>query len=193
VNARGNYESYRANKIETGLLFQDFVIDLLFQTIGLVVVQYASRLYQVHVGESRTGVEIKHDEWYASTNNLWIEVAEKARPRAGEMVPSGICRDDNSWLYVIGDYDTVFIFGKTTLLLLKDSGRYKIRENRTQTSRGFLLDDNLAQKLALYVLRPNAKEKIDTRVKDLEDLGRTLHELARKNPAQRSFFDEDED
>jgi hypothetical protein len=104
-----SYEAYRNNKIESGLRYQDFAIDLLYQTIGLVVVQYASRMYQISIGESRTGVEIKHDEKYATTGNLWIEVAEKARPRDGDYFPSGICRDDNSWFYVIGNRNIRFV------------------------------------------------------------------------------------
>ena len=78
------YDAYRANKIESGLLFQDFVVDVLLQTLGFAVVTNSSRAYQHTVGESRTGVEIKHDERFADTGNLWIEVAEKARPRPGD-------------------------------------------------------------------------------------------------------------
>lgn len=187
-----DYEAYRSNKIESGLRYQDFVIDLLFQTIGLVVVQYASRMYQIAIGESRTGVEIKHDEKYASTGNLWIEVAEKARPRGGDYFPSGICRDDNSWFYVIGNYDVVFGFPKQTLLLLRAmEQKYPIRENGTHTSQGFLLRDDVARRLAAFVLTPKAEHKISKAVGDLQELGRQLHRAVLANPAQRTFFDDE--
>jgi len=188
-----SYDEYRATKIESGLLYQDFVVDVLFQTIGLVIVQYTSRAYQIAVGESRTGVEIKHDEKYATTGNLWIEVAEKARPRPGDYADAGINRGDNSWLYVIGDYDRVFIFGKRILVALSQSGRYKLRENRTKTSIGYLLPGCDAEKYALYIINPNAKEKVAKMVGDLEALGRALHRAVLADPAQRSLFPETED
>jgi hypothetical protein len=172
------------------LLYQDFVVDLLFQTIGLVVVQYASRYYQMQVGESRTGVEIKHDERFAQTGNLWIETAEKARPRAGDYFPSGIDRDDNTWLYVIGNYDIVFGFPKMLLRALRDSGRYIVRPNNTATSLGYLLPSKHAHRYAAFVLTPNADIRVAKAVKDLEELGRVLHEAVLRNPAQATLFDE---
>jgi hypothetical protein len=185
-----SYEAYRNNKIESGLRYQDFAIDLLYQTIGLVVVQYASRMYQISIGESRTGVEIKHDEKYATTGNLWIEVAEKARPRDGDYFPSGICRDDNSWFYVIGNYDIVFGFQKTLLLALRTQAqKYPIRENKTRTSQGFLLRDEVARRCAAFVLTPNAEQKISKAIGDLHELGRQLHQAVLVNPAQRSLFE----
>lgn len=148
----GSYEAYRCQKLQSGQRYQDFVVDLLFERRGLAVVQYTSAEYQMKSGESRTGVEIKHDEKYHASGNLWIEVAEKARPRYGDYAPSGIYRADNSWLYVIGDYRTVFAFAKAHLCGLAMSGRYKVIENRTATSRGFLLPDADARRYAAFVI-----------------------------------------
>ena len=183
------YDAYRANKIESGLLFQDFVVDVLLQTLGFAVVTYSSRAYQHTVGESRTGVEIKHDERFADTGNLWIEVAEKARPRPGEYVRSGIRRDDNTWLYVIGNYNILFLFPKLFLQALQESGRYPIRENLTRTSKGFLLPEHHARRYAACILEPNAECKVVKLVGNLESLGRALHEAALANPAQGSLFE----
>jgi len=116
------YDDYRDNKIESGLLYQDFIVDLMLQVLRFPVTTYSSRLYQTTVGEGPCGVEIKHDEKYATTKRLWIEVAEKARPRDGDYAPSGICRDDNSWLYIIGNYDVVFVFSKVLLRAYHDTG-----------------------------------------------------------------------
>lgn len=181
-----SYEAYRANKIESGLLYQDFVVDLLLQTMGLAVVQYASKFYQMQVGESRTGVEIKHDEKYAATGNLWIEVAEKARPRAGDYAPSGIDRDDNTWLYVIGNYDIVFGFSKTLLRGLKT--RYRILENNTKTSKGFLFPGDHATKYAAFIVAPHAETKVVKAIRDLQQLGAELHKIVCSNPAQASLL-----
>jgi hypothetical protein len=185
-----SYGAYRQNKIESGLVYQDFVVDLLLQTIGLAVVTYSSKFYQRSVGESRTGVEIKHDEIYARSGRLWIELAEKAEPRPGPYVPSGIYRDDNTWLYVIGNYDIVFIFGKAPLRALFETGRYPRVENQLKTSEGFFLPDAMAKKLALYILTPKAEQKVAKAVRNLQTLGRILHRMATGQVAQASLFDE---
>lgn len=186
-----SYSAYRQTKIESGLCFQDFAVDLLLQTIGLAVVQYSSRFYQQTVGESRTGVEIKHDELYVKTGHLWIEVAEKAMPRPGPYAPSGIDRGDNTWLYVIGNYDIVFVFGKVSLRALWASGRYPVIENHTKTSQGFRLPDAIAQKTALCILTPNAERKVSCAIRNLQTLGRELHRIALGLPPNLSLFSED--
>lgn len=182
-----NYKSYRKTKIESGQLYQDFIVDICWQTIGLAIVQYSSREYQINVGESRTGVEIKHDEKYSKTGNLFIEVAEKAEPRDGPYSPSGIFRKDNSWLYIIGDYDMIFIFQKQLLRLL--SKRYKIIESLTKTSLGYLLPKADAFNYADPILTPNSSTKISKMEKDLLLIGRELHELVKSNPCQLSLFE----
>jgi hypothetical protein len=188
-----SYAAYRRTKIESGLCYQDFVVDVLLKTIGLAVVQYSSQFYQQTVGESRTGVEIKHDELYAKTGHFWIEVAEKAVPRPGPYAPSGIDRGDNTWLYVIGNYDTIFIFGKVSLRALWASGRYPVLENHTKTSQGFRLPDAVARKVALVILTPNAERKVASAIRDLQTLGRELHRIAMGLPTSLSLFgDEDE-
>jgi hypothetical protein len=184
-----NYDAYRHNKIETGLVYQDFICDLLLRTLGLPVVQYASKFYQQQVGESRTGVEIKHDERYARSGNLWIEVAEKAVPRPGPYAPSGIYRSDNTWLYVIGNYDVVFLFGKTTLQNLVASKRFPLLENGLKTSEGFLLPDAWARRCALAILTPAAEQKVTSAIRDLHQLGRALQRIVMGEPVERTLFD----
>ena len=140
----------------SGTVYQDFIVDLMFKRRALVIMQFASREYQFERGESLSGVEIKNDEKFHQTGNLWIEVGEKAAPRDGDYAPAGILREDNSWLYIIGDYQTVFVFGKRNLVLLYESKRYQIRENDRKTSQGFLLPRVDANRWALFVEHPNA-------------------------------------
>ncbi len=202
--SREQYQAYRKNKIETGLIYQDFVVDLAWQTIGLAIVQYSSQTYQRTVGESRTGVEIKHDEQFARSGNLYIELAEKALPRPGPYFPSGIYRDDNTWLYVIGDYNTVFIFAKTLLrqlhaclgvrscfdVLQRDGNTIKVAglENKTKTSVGFLINKDRAESHACVILQPNAENKISKLTLDLQKAGRDLHAIVAAKPGQGSLF-----
>ena len=183
-----SYDRYRQAQIADGQLFQDFVVDVLFEHLGLAVVQYTSRPYQQAVGESRTGVEIKHDKRYRQTGNLYIETAEKAVPRPGPYAPSGIFRDDNSWLYVIGDYDVLFVFAKRLLRALAASGRYRAVELATGTSRGFLVPDAEARKYAAAVLAPQGEPTVLKLAGDLRAVAAELHKGLRAPAGQGCPF-----
>lgn len=182
-----SYADYYKTKLEGALLFQDFVVDVSWQTIGLAIVQYSSKAYQQTVGESRTGVEIKHDEEFKRTGNLWIEIAEKAQPRNGDYAVSGIYREDNAWLYVIGDYDTIFFFPKKTLQQMHAAGE-RVIENKTKTSKGFLLSRARAEVYACIILNPKAAQKVSKLAIDLAKAGQELHRIVKANPSQGSLL-----
>jgi len=133
-----NYENYSEEKRNEGEEYQDFVVNKLYE-IGLVIVTYISRKYQFTEGENKAGLEIKFDERLEETGNLYIEIAEKSNPDNENYVSSGIYRKDNSWLWAIGNYQFIYIFSKKYLKLLYVSKRYQEVENKTKTSRGFLL------------------------------------------------------
>jgi len=131
------YKDYYAIQLREAHEYQDFVSDELYK-IGLPICNYTSQKYQYTVGENKLGIEIKHDKKFAETGNLWIEVEEKRHPDNPQYATSGIMRDDNTWLYVIGDYSTIYIFSKVLLGQLYRTGKYATIENNTKTSRGFL-------------------------------------------------------
>ena len=128
--AKGYYNS----KLQEGLEFQDVVTRELYQR-GIVVVGYSSRKYQNEVGENLLGAEIKHDAMFRDTGNLYIEISEKAHPDRANYTPSGIYRKDNSWLFVIGDEKTIYIFSTKYLQMLES----KFRHVNKPTSNGYLL------------------------------------------------------
>ena len=134
VSRKAYANGYYQQKLDIGLRFQDVVTRALYQR-GIVVVGFASRTFQTQVGENMLGAEIKRDDRFRATGNLYIEVAEKSHPDKCEYVPSGIHREDNSWLFVIGDELLVYIFATKYLRMLEP--RYKHTE--TPTSRGFLI------------------------------------------------------
>jgi len=134
---------YYREKLNQGLYYQDFVVEELYK-IGLPLISYSSKEFQNLVGENKAGIEIKNDNNYKKTGNLYIETAEKAYEREGNYVPSGIFRNDNSWLYLIGDLDRIFILSKKQLVILSNLNKYKIVE--TPTSQGFLLPVTDAEK-----------------------------------------------
>lgn len=145
------YKQYYKEQLQDGLEYQDFVAEQLYK-IGLPLFNYASKKYQIKCGENKLGVEIKHDKKFKTTGNLWIEISEKACPTRENYVISGIRRNDNTWLYVIGNEEKIYIFSKVILNRLFESGRYKKIENNTKTSVGFLMPLIDANKYASKII-----------------------------------------
>jgi hypothetical protein len=145
IEAREEYNNgYYNDKLQQGLEFQDVITRELYQR-GIVIVGYASRKHQNEDGENLLGAEIKRDGKFRETGNLYIEVSEKAHPDRENYTPSGIKRKDNSWLFVIGDEKTVYIFSTKYLLMLED--RYK--HVTKPTSNGFLIPVEDAEKYCI--------------------------------------------
>lgn len=146
-DARKRYNNgYYKEKLEQGLIFQDVVTRALYLR-GIVVVGYSSRKFQVEHGENMLGAEIKRDGNFRDTNNLYLETAEKSHPDNQKYIPSGIFRPDNSWLFVIGDEQTVWVFSTKYLQLLHDKRNW--REVRKSTSIGRLMPLGDADKYAI--------------------------------------------
>lgn len=151
IDARKEYNNgYYKDKLEEGLVFQDIITKELYQR-GIVIVGYSSRRYQNTEGENMLGAEIKRDGKFRGTGNLYIEVCEKSHPDNSCYIPSGIHRKDNSWLYVIGDEKTVWIFSTKYLRLLE--GRYK--KVSKPTSKGFLIPIAEADKYCIRKIEAN--------------------------------------
>jgi hypothetical protein len=132
--------------------YQDFVSEVLYK-IGLPLFSYNSKKYQIECGENKLGVEIKFDDRFASTRNIYIEIAEKAHPNNPSYVSSGIYRNDNTWLYVIGNRKKIFIFAKSILKILHVGNKFQLVQ--TPTSKGFLLPENNAHKYAAKIIENN--------------------------------------
>jgi len=135
--------------LEKGLKFQDHVTELFYRD-GLPLVTFASKDKQLR-GENMAGIEIKFDDNLKKTGNLYIETME-CRVAGSEMVKSGIYRNDNSWLYAIGDYDTLFVFAKKFLQCLhRASEKRGYRCVEIATSKAFLLPATEAEKYAAKI------------------------------------------
>ncbi len=144
-SSRKAYDAgYYNDKLQQGLEFQDVVTAALYQ-LGIVVIGYSSRRFQNEQGENMLGAEIKRDGKFRETGNIYIETSEKSHPDKLEFTPSGIHRKDNSWLYVIGDEKTIYIFSTKYLQLL--ANRYQIKE--TPTSKGFVMPISEAEKYCI--------------------------------------------
>lgn len=144
------YQKYYQKKLEEGLQFQDFVTMKLYE-LGLPLVIYSSRKYQIEQGESRTGIEIKLDNKLDETGNLYIEYEEKSNPSNKNYVPSGIDRSDNSIFYAIGNYKVIYLFSKKWLKQMRYA-KY-VRNVCTSTSRGYTLPKIYAEKYAITTIK----------------------------------------
>jgi len=144
------YKEYYREKLEAGLEYQDFVMDQLMN-IGISLNCYSSKKYQFNKGESRSGIEIKFDNLRKTTHNLYIEYAEKSNANNISYVSSGIMRNDNTWLYVIGDRDVIYILPKAWLIQFKNLP--DTIHKKTPTSKGYLFPEILANKYAAKVIR----------------------------------------
>lgn len=143
----------RPTVFEEALKFQDFIVDLLLKEIGLAVTNYSSRYYQYNYGENKQGIEIKLDTRILETGNVSIEVAEKTRADIEYWTPSGILRNDNSWLYIQGNYDIVYIFGKEHLKRIHlEKYKDKVWQPKP-TIKTFLMPVNIANIIALKVIK----------------------------------------
>lgn len=153
-----NYSAYYGEMLGHGLQYQDFVVDQLYKC-GLPIVSYSSKKYQCLVGENKPGFEIKFDRRFRDTGNFYIETAEKSNPNRSEFVKSGIYRDDNTWLYIIGDYEDIFIFSKKQLKTLHEHGNLHIKKRQIATSQGFTMPVEYAKKFLLIKhIAPEIKE-----------------------------------
>ena len=131
---------YYKKKLREGLEYQDFVFDQLQHMEGMPIFlgAYASEKYQYEKGESPSGLEIKYDKRFHETGNLFIEIAEKSDASLPEYTPSGIMRNDNTWLYLVGDYEQAFIFPKKLLRAFCVPSNPAISYREIATSQGYL-------------------------------------------------------
>lgn len=104
-----------SDSLEKGLAFQDFVCIQLAKR-NIVLQNIGSKKYQFEVGENLQGFEIKLDRRCTDTQRLSIEVAEKTSRDVLFWTPSGICREDNSIVYIQGNYDCFWVFMKNWLV-----------------------------------------------------------------------------
>lgn len=127
--------------------FQDYLCEELNKR-GFILQNYTSKRYQMQVGENVQGMEIKRDGKFRTTGNLYIEESEKSDPSNAKYVQSGIWRNDNTWLFGIGDEYEFFIFTVKTLRRLatwaRNNKEFALKHgirfpDETGTSTGYLI------------------------------------------------------
>lgn len=138
------------NSLEVGSEFQDFAAYHIYQQKGIAIQVYGSKKYQYEKGESTQGVEFKLDNGFTKYGHLSIEIAEKTYKEQPHWIPSGIYRNDNTWLYVQGNYEYFYMFFKRTLVYLHQNGRLDNAKDQPTVQRAFLslsLADIIGEKI----------------------------------------------
>lgn len=120
---------YTKDHMEAAYRYQDFATDVLYE-FGIPICCYSSMKWNIEKGESRAGVEIKNDNKFSQSGNLYFETHEK-RADATEWVESGLLRDDNTTFYFIGDYTRAWLFSKKQLLALIKNPQFERKETLT--------------------------------------------------------------
>jgi hypothetical protein len=145
------------DSLQVGAEFLDFVVIVLHR-FGLYLQPFTSKKYQYNKGESFQGWEIKLDNRFTDTGRLSIEIAEKTSAGQSSWTPSGIYRNDNTWLYIQGNYEYFYIFAKSILKLLharkKLNGEKFYIEEEMPTIKKFYLPLKDAEKYCVYKVVP---------------------------------------
>jgi hypothetical protein len=132
-----------------GLKFESFIMDWFSDNKKISLSHYTTKYEQIHKGENRQGVEIKNDQMFKKTGNLFISVE---RDYGYVSYPSGIFKGQ-SWLYVIGDEDCFYIFSTKQLKQIYISGGFKLfngfRTPKGGVDKGFLLSKTFADKYCI--------------------------------------------
>lgn len=127
------------DEIEEFLEYQDFIQCQLLYRLGISINLFTSRKYQYNVGESISGIEIKNDKRMKDTGNLYIETEERHQ-KDKPFVKSSIMREDNTFLWCIGDYERAYLISKEQLqVLCIKADKYKLKKVETDTSKGVLI------------------------------------------------------
>lgn len=130
------------DSLEKGLSFQDFVCIQLAKR-HIILQNIGSKKFQFQVGENLQGFEIKLDTNCTRTGRLSIEVAEKTNRDMLYWTDSGIMKEDNSIMYIQGNYEAFWMFWKNQL-----QRWYKKNKPEVTTFNGTIRRFYLSLKLA---------------------------------------------
>ena len=129
--------------------FESFVYDWFISNYGISITHYHTQKEQFEKGENRQGFEIKNDQSFEKTGNLFISVLRK--DNFGNQYPSGVFKKDNRWLYIIGNKTEFYTF--TCRQLQNYYNHFKpqlyrgFKTDRGRVEYGYLLNRKTAEKM----------------------------------------------
>jgi len=131
------------SSFQDGMEFQDFVCTELAKQ-NIILQNLSSKKWQYNVGENLQGFEIKFDSVCTKSERLSIEIFEKSKAENQTWIKSGILREDNSWIYIQGNYDILFVFAKNFLIRFFELKKPEVQE-KFGTIKTFYLPFNFAK------------------------------------------------
>ena len=140
-----------------GLQFESYIMDWFSENKKINLSHYTTKQEQFLKGENRQGVEIKNDQMFCKTGNLFISVL---RDYGYTDYPSGICKGQ-SWLYVIGNEHEFYIFSTKQLIQFYKQQNPRLFNGFTSpkngTEKGFLLSKKQAEYLCIEKITKQTK------------------------------------
>ena len=159
-------DAQQENSYEDGMVFQDFVSDVMFVKMGIALSNYSSRRYQLNKGENAQRCEIKLDARCTETGRLSIEVGEKTRnDQNRDWVDSGIMRDN--MFYVQGNYKKFYVFANRHL-----RSYYKKNDPEVSPKYGTIRTFYIPEQTAEYIAIASFSEKDLAPFRDIVNLNK---------------------
>lgn len=139
----------QTTKQEKGFEFESFIIDWFCKEKKINLSHYTLLKEQFEKGENRQGIEIKNDQSFNVTGNLFISVERDYGYKKHE---SGIYKNQ-SWLYVIGNEDEFYIFSIKHLKQYYEFNNPKLfngfKTLKGGIDKGFLLSKKQAERICI--------------------------------------------
>lgn len=140
-----------------GLKFESFIMDWFCQEKNINLSHYTLLKEQIEKGENRQGIEIKNDQRFMETGNLFISVQ---RDYGYTKYESGIYKNQ-SWLYVIGNEDEFYIFAIKHLKQYYEHNKPALFNGFTSIKngidKGFLLSKKQAERICIEKVTKQTK------------------------------------
>lgn len=138
------------DSFKKGREYEDFIISVWPKIYPFRKLTRLEGKIKQWTGETEEGIEIKFDDRKKTTGNIYIEMQEKAEIGNEKYALSGIYKNDNSRMFLVGDYKEFFLFSKQKLLWLDKLDPPFIRRPKpTESSIGFCIPVENARHLCL--------------------------------------------
>jgi hypothetical protein len=144
-------------KQQEGLEFESYIMDWFCSQKNINLSHYTLLKEQINKGENRQGIEIKNDQRFQETGNLFISVE---RDYGYTKYESGVYKNQ-SWLYVIGNENEFYIFATKHLKQYYEHNKPQLFDGfksiKNGIDKGFLLSKKQAERICIEKITKQTK------------------------------------
>jgi hypothetical protein len=144
-------------KQQEGLEFESYIMDWFCSQKNINLSHYTLLKEQINKGENRQGIEIKNDQRFQETGNLFISVE---RDYGYTKYESGVYKNQ-SWLYVIGNENEFYIFATKHLKQYYEHNKPQLFDGfksiKNGVEKGFLLSKKQAERICIEKITKQTK------------------------------------